>query len=100
MKKIILATTICLLALGINACKDQKKEEQASAGQEQAAPAGEEQKAEGQATDTAAEMGKKVDEAVTDVKKDVDNAAAHAHDAAKDAVAPAAPAAPAAPVTH
>ncbi len=82
MKKIILATTVCLLALGITACKDQKKDETSTA-QEQVAPAGEENKAEG----TAAEMGKKVDDAVTDVKKDVDNAAAaaHAQDAAHDA---------------
>jgi hypothetical protein len=100
MKKIILATTVLLLALGLNACKDQKKEETASTAQEQVAPAGEEHKAEGdQATGSAAEMGKKVDEAVTDVKKDVENAAAHANDAAdsaaqakdaaKDAAAPA-----------
>ena len=91
MKKIILATTVFLLALGMNACKDQKKDE-ALAGQEQAAPAGEEHKAEGHVSGSEADMGKKVDDAVTDVKKDVENAATHAH----DAVAPAAPAAPAA----
>jgi hypothetical protein len=85
MKKIILATTVLLLALGLNACKDQKKDETSTA-QEQVAPAGEEHKAEGdQATGSAAEMGKKVDEAVTDVKKDVENAAAHASDAADSA---------------
>lgn len=109
MKKIILAATVCLLALGMNACKDQKKDE-ASAGQEQAVPAGEEHKAEGHENGAAADMGKKVDEAITDVKKDVENAAASAHDSAKeakdaakeakDAVATPAPVEPAAPAAH
>lgn len=84
MKKIVIAATVGLFALGLNACTEEKKEAKAPAGQEE----------------QAGTAGEKAGNAATEVKKDLENAANRMHDAATKEAAPAAAPAAAQPAAN